>query len=92
MVLLTESKYMTTQELYEVLTLKSDWVPPEDVYYQKLGRVLREMRVAQGISSQEIARNLNIRPDELRGYEDGICEIPVYKLLLLVGYIENPNE
>ena len=55
---------MKIQELYDIFTAKTTDIPPEDIYYQRLGRILHEMRIQQGVTPQQIHNDIGITPDE----------------------------
>lgn len=82
---------MTKIDLYNIFTVNTKIIPPEYLYYQKLGQILNEMRTEHGISFMQIYDDIGIMPNELRDYESGGCEIPIYKLLILLGYLERPQ-
>ena len=45
---------MTKFDLYNIFTVNTKIIPPEYLYYQKLGQILNEMRTEHGISFMQI--------------------------------------
>lgn len=79
---------MTNQDFYTTLTIGTDLIPSEDIYYKKLGAILYEMRIKQGLAIPQVCYATGIKTDDLYGYENGAQKIPVYDLLLLLSFME----
>lgn len=80
---------MTVQEFTDFITLKTEFMPPKHIYYKRLGKVLREHRTNRGINLDTLADATGISKMDLRHYEDGVADIAIYELWLVLGFLDN---
>ena len=83
---------MTIDEIRDVFTVKTSYIPPEDIYYQRLGQMIREMRMHCNLTPMNIWDKVGITPSELHEYECGGRPIEIYTMLRLLSYLEYPSE
>ena len=76
-------------DVYDILTVGTETIPPKEIYYEKLGKLIYTMRNESNVTPQQIQRATGITPDMLLDYEMGRREIPIYDLLVLMSYLEN---
>ncbi len=76
-------------DVYDILTVGTETIPPKEIYYAKLGKLICAMHNEANVTLQQIQRATGITGDVLQDYELGRREIPVYDLLVLMSYLEN---
>ncbi len=82
---------MNKQEIYNIFTVGTEFIPPKTAYYAKLGRTLRDIRAEHQITVQQIQQKTGISADVLCKYENGMRDIPIYDLLTILSFIESTN-
>jgi len=87
----TRKNKMTADQLHGILTLNMDSIPSECLFYDKLGRMIRDMRLEKNLTPNDVESAVGIRPADLRRYEDGMQNIEIFTLLQLLSFLEFPN-
>ncbi len=82
---------MTADDLHGILTLNMDSILSECLFYDRLGRMIREMRLEKSLTPNDVERAVGVTPSDLRRYEDGMQNIEIYTLLRLLSYLEFPD-
>ena len=78
--------YEQLLEEYKLRIRKTKGRPP--VFFQKLGRVLREARIKKGLSQKELALHIGMRQPDISRIEEGKENITLYTLLRLCKVLE----
>ncbi len=60
--------------------------------YQFVGKRLRELRKARGMTQVEVAKSINISPQQYQKYEDAQSKCSLGKLIKLAGFFAEPLE
>lgn len=66
--------------------------PQDRAFCEKMGRRLRDFRIAHGLSLDEIAKIAGTTAEYMEQYETAKLQIPVYHYLPLVEYFDYPTE
>jgi len=82
---------MNADQLHGILTLNMDSIPSECLFYDRLGRMIRDMRMEKSLTPNDVESAVGIRPNDLRRYEDGMQNIEIYTLLRLLSFLEFPD-
>ena len=76
-------------DVYDILTVGTETIPPKEIYYAKLGKLICAIHNEANVTMQQIQRATGIKGDVSQDYERGRREIPAYDLLVLMSYLEN---
>lgn len=62
----------------------------ESTIRERIGTRIREARTRRGLKQHDIKEGIGLHPNTLRRYEQGETNIPLYRLIKLADYLDQP--